>query len=357
MKENEIEVSNKLYFFKVNDKIKIKEDAKKHFIGKDNIIWNNDYDFYINTVGIVNSIFKKDNIDYFEIIFKDKMKLCYNIECLKRILNPNEWMIDKQFLSKINYPNIYYIKSLGNILYNYLMSIPIPVITTYDPVHKRIYFLVGHEKRYFELDENISYFDFTYLVNEWLVKFFPKFCVEEEVESGLSDDEIYEKVQEGMSLDDALLIRKPKMVKDIGIITKIQITNDEFNFLRNKKEYVRITGSLDNLMPLSAFLKKFRKIKDEKEKRDFILSNSRELKQLNDIKNEVIIDYPSKMMMNFFIIRYDKLKNKQINKIIDNIYEWDRFKISFESENLERDCLRYIKQKRLDDGIKIEDLV
>lgn len=270
-------------------------------------------------------------------------------------LRPNEWMINEQFLSKIDYHNKYYIESLGKILYSYIETIPIPVISTWDPLNKRIYILVGQEKRFFEVDENISYFDFTFLVDSWLKKFFPKFCIEEECKIPLDDNEIIEKVKNGMSLDDALLERKDAKIKDIGVITKIQITNDEFYFNRNGNEHIRITGSLDNLIPLSVFLKTLREIKNDIEKRDFILNNSRELKSVSNNKAQIIVDYPEMMMMNFFIIRYETMKKIPLLRITEKLYEWKHFKITFKSEGNERDCIRYLKQKRLDDNIQIED--
>ena len=267
-------------------------------------------------------------------------------------MKPNEWLESERFLSKINFHNKYYIENLGKVFAAYLKTIPVPVLTTWDPVNKRIYVHIGNEKRFFEVDENINYDDFTYLVNKWVSNFFPKFEVEEEVETELSDEEIFEKVKEGMKLDDALLLRKKAIKKDCGIITKIIITNDEFIFNYNGKEYIRISGSLDNLIPLSVFLKKIREIKDDKEKRKFILENSRELKELNEQKKQILIDYPPKMMKNFFIIRYDDLKKEPLVKVMENVYEWNRFKIVFESKDLERDCLHYLQQKRFEEGIE-----
>lgn len=270
-------------------------------------------------------------------------------------LKPNEWMVSEKFLSVINYHNKYYIENLGRIFSKYIETIPIPVITTYDPKHKRIYVLVGKEKRSFEVDENVSYFDFTYLVDQWLYKFFPKYMIEEETEIGLDDDEIFMKVQEGVKLDDALLLRKKAKIIDSGVITKIYITDDEFTFRKNDKEFIRITGDLNNLMPLSIFLKKVRELKEGIDIRSFILSNSRELKQLSGEVKQILIDYSDRMMKNFFIIHYEQLKNEPILKITELIYEWSKYKLVFESKEVEKDCLHYLRQKRLEEGIDIDD--
>ena len=272
----------------------------------------------------------------------------------KQKFKPNEWLENESFMSKIDFHNKYYIESLGKVLASYIKTVPIPVLTTWDPVNKRIYFHVGQEKRFFEVDENINYCDYTYLVHKWLYQFFPRFEVEEEKEVELSEEEIFEKVKEGMNLNDALLLRKKAIVKDIGVITKIHITNDEFVLNRNGFETIRISGSLENPLPLSSFLKQFRSLTDNKEKRDFILKNSKEIKELPEEKKQIIIDYPSQMMKNFFTIRYDDLKKMNITKIYDNVYEMGRFKLVFESSDLARDCFRYLKQKKLEEGIEVD---
>ena len=272
----------------------------------------------------------------------------------KQKFKPNEWLENESFMSKIDFHNKYYIESLGKVLASYIKTVPIPVLTTWDPVNKRIYFHVGQEKRFFEVDENINYWDYTYLVHKWLYQFFPRFEVEEEKEVELSEEEIFEKVKEGMNLNDALLLRKKAIVKDVGVITKIHITNDEFVLNRNGFETIRISGSLENPLPLSSFLKQFRSLTDNKEKRDFILKNSKEIKELPEEKKQIIIDYPSQMMKNFFTIRYDDLKKMNITKIYDNVYEMGRFKLVFESSDLARDCFRYLKQKKLEEGIEVD---
>lgn len=272
----------------------------------------------------------------------------------KQKFKPNEWLENESFMSKIDFHNKYYIESLGKVLASYIKTVPIPVLTTWDPVNKRIYFHVGQEKRFFEVDENINYWDYTYLVHKWLYQFFPRFEVEEEKEVELSEEEIFEKVKEGMNLNDALLLRKKAIVKDVGVITKIHITNDEFVLNRNGFETIRISGSLENPLPLSSFLKQFRSLTDNKEKRDFILKNSKEIKELPEEKKQIIIDYPSQMMKNFFTIRYDDLKKMNITKIYDNVYEIGRFKLVFESSDLARDCFRYLKQKKLEEGIEVD---
>ncbi|HQJ76225.1 MAG TPA: hypothetical protein PKW14_11625 [Bacteroidota bacterium] len=272
----------------------------------------------------------------------------------KQKFKPNEWLENESFMSKIDFHNKYYIESLGKVLASYIKTVPIPVLTTWDPVNKRIYFHVGQEKRFFEVDENINYWDYTYLVHKWLYQFFPRFEVEEEQEVELSEEEIFEKVKEGMNLNDALLLRKKAIVKDVGVITKIHITNDEFVLNRNGFETIRISGSLENPLPLSSFLKQFRSLTDNKEKRDFILKNSKEIKELPEEKKQIIIDYPSQMMKNFFTIRYDDLKKMNITKIYDNVYEMGRFKLVFESSDLARDCFRYLKQKKLEEGIEVD---
>lgn len=272
-------------------------------------------------------------------------------------LRPNEWMENEQFISKMKYHNLYYVKNLGQVLGAYLRAIPIPVITTWDPNFKRIYFHVGLDKHYFDLDENVSYWDYTFLAGQWLSSFFPSYCVEEEEDVELSEAEIWNKVRkEGLTLDDALLLRKPALVKTTGKIIKIQITNDEFIFNNNGKEEVRISGTLEKLIPLSLFLKELRRLTDDHEKKNYILSNSRLIKELNETKREIVIDYPDQMMRNFFIIRYDSLRNDSFSKTYEGLYKWGRFIIKFNSLELERDCIHFLNQRRSEEGLGLVDV-
>ena len=270
----------------------------------------------------------------------------------KMKLKPNEWMESKDFLEKLDYHNLYYFESLGKVFSAYIKTIPIPVLTTWDPVHKRIYVHVGETKRYFEIDDTVNYFDWTLLVHRWLFHFFPRFEVEEEVEVELSDEEIMSKVKEGMKLDDALLLKRNITRKDIGVIDKIQIINDEFVLDRNGSQYIRISGSIDKPLPLSTFLRTLRGVTDDKEKRDYILNYSKEIKTLAEDKKPILVDYPSNMMKNFFVIRYEDIKDFPIEHIYDHQYQWERFKIIFEDDDIERDCLRYVEQKKLEESVE-----
>ena len=271
-------------------------------------------------------------------------------EVKKEKNKPNFWLEDDQFISKMDFHDKFYIKNLCNHVAQFLKTIPIPVLTTWDPKYKRIYFHVGLIKNYFEVDENVNYWDYTTLVKRWLKQFFPQYNVKEEKEIELSDDEIQEKVKEGIDINDALQIRKKGIVEDKGIITKIFMVGDQFLLEKDNKEFIRISGTQDNLIPLSKFLKQFRTLTKEEEKRDFIYQNSEEIKRIHFFeKSKIVIDYEDSMMMNFFIINYPDLKDQKLKSISTRLYYWGRFQIVFNGDSIERECISYVNEKRAEE--------
>lgn len=206
----------------------------------------------------------------------------------KRKHKSNFWLTDQEFVSKMDFYDKFYITNLCEYLDSFLKTIPVPIMSTWDPKFKSIYFHLGKIKKNFEVDVNISYWDYTILVKRWLRQFFPQYRIIERIETELSDNEIEQAVREGISLNDALLLKREIDKEDFGIITKIQMTGDQFVFERNKQEYIRISGTINKPLPLSMFLKQIRTISDNKEKRNFILKNSEEIKKINQFEKSKI---------------------------------------------------------------------
>jgi hypothetical protein len=271
---------------------------------------------------------------------------------LKKKHKSNFWLEDQEFISKMNFYDKFYITNLCEHISNFLKTIPIPIMSTWDPKNCGIYFHLGKIKKFFEIDVNISYWDYTTLVKRWLRQFFPQYKVIDEVETELSDVEILEMIRKGIDKNDALLLTKKVNKEDFGIISKINMTGDQFVLERNDQEYIRVSGMMKKLLPLSLFLKQIRQIKNDRDKRDFIFKNSEEIKKINkNEKSKIVIEYKDNMMFNFFTINYPDLKNTNIEKISTHLYYWGRFQIVFNSDNVERECIKYVTEKRIEDEL------
>lgn len=257
----------------------------------------------------------------------------------------NFWLEDSEFIGKSNFPDKYYLESLGKHISNYLKNAPIPVLTTYDPQNKRIYFSVGNEKKGFTLNTELSYYDYITIVKRWLTNFYPQYFLEYEIDVPLSDDEIYQKVREGINLNDAIQMTKKQNFKEKGIIEKIQLTADEFILNINGQSQLRLSGTPQNPVSLSFFLKQIKNIKDQKEKKEYIFSNSLEIKPLSSNKKEIPINYQGHQLYNFFVVNFQDLISEPLKEIEPFIYSWGRFRIKFESKSLLSDCLTYYKNQ------------
>ena len=274
---------------------------------------------------------------------------------LPRKLKANEWLESDAFIAKMDYPNKNFVKGLTQVVASFVWDAPVPILTTWDPVHKRIYFSIGTEKKYFELDENIDNYDFIVAVSRWAYKFFPYYELDEEIETELSDDEILAKVKDGVNLDDAILMRKKIQIKERGTLIKVDLGNDQFVFDVNGDGFVRMSGTLSNPKTLSVFLKELRMIYNQRERKNFIFQNSIELKKLPE-KPIIKIAHFKNKMINFFIIHYPDLKNVSIVKNEESLnnleYQWGRFLIRFEDNELRNYCLNYVATKLKNDEVQ-----
>jgi hypothetical protein len=265
----------------------------------------------------------------------------------------NAWLENKEFIQKSTFEDKYYFEILGKHISNYIKNAPIPIVATYDSVNKRIYFTVGSLSKSWEIDIDVSYRDYLTIVNRWLYQFFPKYTIDKQREVSLSEQEIIElrdkalKEDKQFDINKALTLKKVETYKETGIIEKITLTSDEFIFNLNDEKYVHVSGTRLNPLPLSKFLKTIRKIEGDSEKMEFIEENSTLVKKMGNSLNKIHITYQGKQMLNFFIINYPDLYNKELVRVEPLEYEWNNFHIKFESDTLRTDCIKYYEEMRL----------
>lgn len=258
----------------------------------------------------------------------------------------NTWLEDEQFISKMNFDDQYYLETLCFKIAAFLKNIPVPVCSTYDRSHKSIYFLIGDNKHFLPIDVNISYYDYITLIDKWTRQFYPQYEVKINTEIEYTDIEIMKLVQEGINLNDALLMRKPHSYTEVGIIEKIFIKKDEFIFTRNGIKEIRMSGlGVQTPLPLSKFMEGIREISNNNEKKNYIEKNSKFIMNLRTAEKEIIINYSGKQMINFIRINFDNNKFYPLIAIDDFQYSWGIFRIIFESKNLRDDCITIYMKK------------
>lgn len=265
----------------------------------------------------------------------------------------NAWLEDKEFIQKSTFDDKYYFEILGKHVSNYIKNVPIPVLTTYDSVNKRIYFSVGSLSKSWEIDVDVSYRDYITIVNRWLCQFFPKYEINKKVERLLTEYEIAKmrdeaiKNGETFNINDAMKQTKEVEVIEKGIIEKITLTSDEFILNLNEDKFVMVSGTRYEPLPLSKFLKTIRTLKTDEEKAEFIEKNSTMVKKMGEPLKKIPIAYQGKQMLNFFIINWQDLCKEEMVRIEPMEYEWGNFIVKFESETIRADCIKYYEEMRL----------
>jgi len=277
-------------------------------------------------------------------------------------LKINEWLITKEFLARAEVPNRLYFEELCEHVYEYLKNTPVPVLSTFDPKNLRIYFTVGHDyKNWWIINEDYAFADMITLMRRWVKNFYPSYQVDYEDEVPLSEDEVWVKVrEEGVKLEDALEMKKKVSVIETGVVGEITLSKDEFEFTKNRKKTLRVSGTLDNPLPLHKFIKYIRFIKDGREMRDYIFKNSLEIQEFPDKEDDVIIEYKDKKLKNFFIVNFPNLVMKQLYPIVDGDYKhywrWGKYVIQFNSHYVQDECLEYVEEKRRELSMTSNDL-
>jgi len=261
-------------------------------------------------------------------------------------MRSNEWLTNQEFLDGVDFSNKYYFQSLCIYIDNYRKNIPIPIISTWDKQFKQIYFTVGKEKVHIMIDTEIAYDDYITLVDRQLRQYFPRYEVELKEQIPLDDNEVLKKVkEEKMTLDDAILLRKEIVKKEVGIIEKVFFIQDTFIINIDGKKFLRMSGKLENPLPISVFLKILKNIKDNEEKRNFIFNNSRHVDEVIEKTKE--INYLGFQMKKFFEINFQDLQDYSFIKMEPRKWRWRNYIIKMETTILENDVLDFLKEKEV----------
>ena len=259
---------------------------------------------------------------------------------------PNFWLEDRDFLLKTGFQDLYYLETLCVQISNFIKNIPIPVLTSYDSKHKRIYFSIGSDKKGIPINTDVAYPDYITMIRRFLEPFYPKYEVKIKNYISLSDDDILKKVKEGMDMNDALNLTQEVFTNEVGVIERIQMLDDQFILNVNGERELRISGSIQKPLTLSNFLKEFRLLPIE-DRKVFLEDNSTIIKKLPESNKEVLITYQGKQLYKFFEINFPDLKQYTFTKIDTYIYKWGKFKIKFESRSLMEDCLSFLEKAKM----------
>lgn len=265
----------------------------------------------------------------------------------------NKQLTDKEYLASLNYKDTYYLTQLCQMIWEFVKNTPVPVYVSIFKKLETIYikFNVGKDVKFYEVDDTTSYHDFIFRYKIHVRQFYPSYSYTEIKEIDLTEEEILEKtLKENISLNDAMFLTKKSEVITEGIIINVHFMKDEFIIKENNIPQLRMAGDVGNIIPVKILLSNIKQMvidkKDGKEIRDYIFNNSVLLETMNEKENEVIIDYPNNLMMNFFKIHFDSLANDPLNKIISGVYKWGKYKIHFKDELIENDCLAYYRKRK-----------
>jgi hypothetical protein len=257
---------------------------------------------------------------------------------------PNDWLTNDIFLQKAYFDDKFYLKELGGAIRYYVDHCPIPMITSWDHVHKRIFFQIGSFKCYIPVNNDIPTKEAIYLAEKQLLQFYPQYEIVTEIPySELPREILLKDIKDGIvTFDESFNVKK--IEKEIGIIIKIFVTDDSF-YIQKKNV---IESRLMTSMNISTFLKEFRNLQNSsgEDKKLFIEENSivsQEIKQA--FPGSIEIRHKGKMMVNFFRINLEKMEGHELIPLEPNIYQWGQFKIFFESPSAYDRCLKVIEAK------------
>lgn len=227
----------------------------------------------------------------------------------------NFWLKDPSFISKINYEDKDYLKSVFDIIYPFLFKLPIPVLSTWDYVNNKIFISLGKNTiASIFINNNIAPYDYITLIDKYLYNYYPSFKTTYLKQIPYDIDEIVEVMKTSkITFDEVVSKKKLQEYNEIGVIERIYFTEDStFKLNINNVKQLRLSN-----IPLTYLLTSLRNIKDNNERKDYILSNSYFIKELVD--KPIEINYKDEMLLNF--IKINKSINnseayKKSNKII-----------------------------------------
>lgn len=251
--------------------------------------------------------------------------------------NFNFWLTDEEFLRKSSISDTYYLEGLCYKISSFLKNVPVHIVTRLN--NDSISFFIGSNEKEFKIDYDLSYYDYITRIRMWSRQFFPQYKCEIKKEVELSDEEMKEKVKEGMDLNDVLLLTKEITEVKEGRIEKVYLKDDCFlfnDFAGNLEK--RTTVYAQKCSPVSSFIEKFRACENDEQKYNYLMENSKSLGNVEE--TEINVEYSGKQMINFFKINYEDLKNIELIQISEFIFKWGRFKIQFNSLTLRDDCIK-----------------
>jgi hypothetical protein len=269
----------------------------------------------------------------------------------------NKWLRDEQFIEGLNTDvSKLYLQDLCSYLNSFLNTAPLKVVTTWDREDRGIIFFMGNYRKMFELDVNISKYEFITLIKNWLIRFYPQYEVELKRERELTSSEIAKIRKDCLDngkpfdLNNYLNERVEYTETEKGIITKVFLLQDQFILQVNKTKYLCAPGSTKIPIRMSEFMNTLRKMKlthkSNQDIYDYIKLNSF---IINEIKEDKVnIKYKDKTMLNFFKINFQYIFENGLNKKNNFLYESGKFIIDFCGDRyLKESCLETY-QKRVE---------
>lgn len=255
-------------------------------------------------------------------------------------MKPNDWLVDETYIAeRVKFEDMEYFHTLTDFIHKQLRIWPIPVITTWDPKGHKIWFTVGISNKWeFKVDVNFSTHDFMRLVEQSLRKLFPQFKITETSERNPTAEEVERLLTQGRvdSVDDAFNYKVKESKVDVGMIERVYLLDDQFRLNRNGKRAMYISTQ-----PLSQFLRTFRTLRRDDEKRAFIIAMSKFISEVKD--RDVEIKYEGEMLINFFKINRIDLGGVELKIGQDPLKGfWKNYIIHFPSEEVRKQCLLLI---------------
>ena len=256
-------------------------------------------------------------------------------------MKPNEWLETPKFIDKIDFYDKYYLYALLKHIANYIKNVPIPMLTTWDSVHKSVYFKIGKvESNFFPVDINIHYDDYISAVEYWAQQFYPQYTCMVEVEKQPSEIEVIASLKNGKNFEDALtdVVKTKEMER--GIIERVYITKDEFILNVNGNKSLRLSGTFENPVSLSSFMHTLRNIEAD-DIREYIYSNST-FQRIIHQSPLLVIQRKGVEMMKFIEIHSPYMKDEKLVKLDPRKLQWGKYTLHLDSNKLEDDIFSYV---------------
>lgn len=254
----------------------------------------------------------------------------------------NSWLIDETYLkneSGIPDSDLSHYISICKFVYKFFITCPNPMFISWDKKHKSFYCGIGDKFCILPYNKNISEYDYQDLLSRWVRRHYPRYEVFIDYERDYTSKEIAGLVQQGHDIDEIYNSKKIEKKKEICVIERLLIKDDQIHVRQNNKLFILIARP-DK--PISEFISTFRRLKDDYEKQAFLKSYTKSIMEISYHKH-VDIKYEGEMLKNFFRIRILSLYNEPLKETSNKlVYEWGRFVIHFSNRDQLEECKRII---------------